>query len=118
LHHALARLGDDAHRVDVAFVTVDPARDTPDQLAPYLAAFVASGHALRPASDSQLALAEHAFGASSSVTRNADGEIEVSHSGSCYLVDEGGRFVDELPFGSSSELMTHDLQILLLDARH
>src|SRR5690349_2788985 len=44
LHRALATMGDAAHRVDVAFVTVDRERDTPAQLAPYLAAFVAGGH--------------------------------------------------------------------------
>lgn len=113
LHRALSRLGGDARHVEVAFITVDPDRDTPDVLAPYLAGFVADGHPLRPASPSQLAAAEHAFGATSSVTRNPDGEIEVSHSGTMYVVDDRGRIVDEWPFGSTASLMAHDLRILL-----
>lgn len=117
LHRALARLGGDSQRVDVAFVTVDPDRDTPDVLAPYLAGFVADGHPLRPASQSQLAEAERAFGATSSVTRNPDGEVEVSHSGTMYVVDDRGRIADEWPFGSTADLMANDLRILLGAAR-
>jgi protein SCO1/2 len=113
MHRAIARIGDDAKRVEVAFVTVDLARDTPDVLAPFLAAFVANGHPLRPASEAQLAAAEHALGASSSVTRGADGELEVSHSGTGYLVDAGGHVVGEWPFGTAPERMAHDLKALL-----
>jgi len=113
LHRALEHLGDEARRIEVAFVTVDPARDTPDLLAPYLAAFVTAGHPLRPAGETDLAQAEHAFGAISSVTRDAEGEIEVSHSGTMYVVDEAGKIADEWSFGTSAEAMAHDLRILL-----
>jgi protein SCO1 len=117
LHLALAKLGDKAARVEVAFVTVDLERDTPDRLVPYLTTFVAGGHALRPANAEQLATAEHAFGAMSTVTRNDAGEIEVSHSGTVYLVDETGRIVDEWAFGTSSAVMAQDLGILVARTR-
>ena len=39
LRDAMALLGDDANRVQVLFVTVDPARDTPQLLAQYVPAF-------------------------------------------------------------------------------
>jgi protein SCO1 len=116
LHLALAKLGADAQHVDVAFVTVDRERDTPDRLVPYITTFVAGGHALRPTSDAQLASAEQAFGAMSSITRTPAGEIEVSHSGTVYLVDETGKIVDEWSFGSTPELMAHDLRILVARA--
>ena len=117
LHHALALLGSDAARVELAFVTVDPARDTAQVLAPYVTAFVSGGHALRPGSEAQLASAERAFGASSSVTKNADGVIEVSHSAEGYLVDEQGRIVGQWPFGTLPERMASDLRTLLPTAR-
>jgi protein SCO1/2 len=112
LHRALALIGEDARRVEVAFVTVDPDRDTPDLLAPYVSTFIAGGHALRPAGPAELERAEHAFGATSSVTRDAGGEIEVTHSGSGYLVNSEGRIVSEWEFGRTPELMAHDLQLL------
>jgi protein SCO1/2 len=113
LHHALALLGSDAARVELAFVTVDPARDTAEVLAPYVRAFVTGGHALRPDSDAQLASAERAFGASSSVTKDAEGVIEVSHSATGYLVDEQGRIVGQWPFGIAPERMASGLRTLL-----
>jgi len=113
LHRALASMGDDARRVDVAFVTVDRERDTPAQLAPYLAAFVAGGHPLRPASDAELASAEEAFGASSSISRTPGGDVEVSHTGTMYVVDASGKIAVEWPFGTKPPLMAHDLSALL-----
>jgi protein SCO1/2 len=113
LHRALALLGGDARRVEVAFVTVDRERDTPAQLAPYLAAFVAGGHPLRPASDAQLVSAEQAFGASSSISRTPAGDVEVSHTGTMYVVDASGRIAVEWPFGSTPKIIAHDLGALL-----
>jgi len=37
---ALSRIDGAADRIDLAFITVDPERDTADRLAPYLASFV------------------------------------------------------------------------------
>ena len=45
LRVALGELGDQAERVDVAMVTVDPERDT-DVLADYVQGFVPDGHAI------------------------------------------------------------------------
>ena len=39
MRDVLARLGDDAKRVQVVFVTLDPVRDTPEVLAEYVKAF-------------------------------------------------------------------------------
>ena len=55
LARALDDLGDDADRVDVAMVTVDPDRDT-DVLADYVDDFVAGGHALATADERRAAL--------------------------------------------------------------
>ena len=50
LSQALQQLGpDDAKRVQVLFVTVDPARDTPALLAQYVPAFNPTFVGLRPA---------------------------------------------------------------------
>ena len=113
LGRALRDLGAAAGRVDVAFVTVDPQRDVPQVLAPYLGSFVRGAHPLRPGSERELVAAEHAFGASSTVTRNRDGSIDVTHSAQSYLVDDQGRIIDQWGFGTSAADMASDLRIIL-----
>ena len=111
---ALERLGDDASRVEVAFVTVDPARDTAENLGGYIGFFAGeAGHALRTEDPVTLETAAEGFGASYEVTTNAEGEIEVGHSANLYVVDDQGRLLLTWPFGTSAEALTADLQYLL-----
>jgi protein SCO1/2 len=110
--NAKKRLGEDSSRIDLAMITVDPDRDTPDVLPKYLSSFTDKFHALVPATDQELRRAENAFDATSSVTV-VDGKVEVVHGGTCYVVDPEGRVVDEFPFGMDAESMAHDLKILL-----
>jgi protein SCO1/2 len=117
LRRALHEVGGEASRVDVAFVTVDPARDVARVLEPYLASFVRGGHPIRPRTRGELAPVQRAFGGSSTVTRAPDGTVEVTHSATSYLVDERGRIVDEWPFGTKPEAMAQRLRTLLAAGR-
>jgi protein SCO1/2 len=60
----------------------------------------------------RLAAAAEPFGVSYDVTTNAEGEIEVSHSGFLYLVGDDGRLLVTWPFGTSSQEMAADVQQL------
>ena len=113
LEHALRRLAAAARRVDVAFVTVDPQRDVPEVLEPYVASFVRGAHPLRPRTQQELSSVEHAFGASSTVTVSPDGRVDVTHSAISYIVDDRGRIVDQWAFGTTPAAMASDLRILL-----
>lgn len=114
LRKALTQLdAEDAARVQVAFVTVDPDRDTAANLGPFLASFVTGAHALRTTDAAQLRSAEDAFLASSTVTTGSDGTVEVSHTAISYLVDSQGRVVDEMPFGTTPDAMANDIRLLL-----
>ncbi len=113
LRRALKRLGPDSARVEVAFVTVDPGRDSAAILVPFLANFVPGTRALQPRSQPELAAAERAFGATSSVVLRGDGNIEVSHTGSSYVVDPGGRVLVEWAYGIAPADMAADLRTLL-----
>jgi protein SCO1/2 len=113
LRRTLRMLGPDSARVRVAFVTVDPARDSAAVLAPFLHAFIPGAHALRPASQDELADAERAFGATSSVSRRADGTVDVSHTGASYVVDAGGHVLLEWDYGTKPADMASDLGVLL-----
>lgn len=114
LRKALVLLGPEkAAKVQAAFMTVDPTRDTPELLNQYLASFVKGGVVLRTTDPAVLKQAEDAFGASSSVTKGKDGTPEVTHTAISYLVDSSGRVVVEWPFGVTPKVMAHDLNILL-----
>ena len=117
LRAALRRIGTDANLVNVAFVTIDPERDTIDRLDAFLASYVDRYHALRTLDDAELARVKEAFLASSSVTTNEEGQIEVSHTATTFVVDDQGRVVDEMPFGIGADGMENDLRILLATAK-
>jgi protein SCO1/2 len=113
LRSALKRIGPSSDIVDLAFVTVDPLRDTVDRLAPYLSSYVERFHVLRTTDMVELKNAEEAFLANSTVTTNAAGVIEVTHTALAYIVDDMGTVIDELPFGVGADGFTNDLQILI-----
>ena len=108
----LRRLPEDrALRVDTVMVTVDPDRDNA-LLAGYVESFVAEAQAAGPTDADLLAAAAAPFGVSYDVTTNDEGDVEVSHSGFLYLVDDEGRLVVTWPFGTSSTEMAADVEQL------
>lgn len=115
LRSAFRRVEGSADRVDVAMVTVDPDRDTPKVLVPYLTSFIADPIALRTTNDSQLKRVEAAFLASATVKKEATGKVSVSHTAATYVVDEAGDVIVEWPFGIGADGMENDLKILLAD---
>lgn len=118
LKHALEGLGPDADRVTVAMVTVDPERDTSENLPNFLEFFVGDrGRALRTDDFDRLGEVEDAFLTSSELNPIAGtDEYEVVHGATVHVVDEYGRVVLEWPFGTTSEVMQADLAQLLEEA--
>ncbi|MBK9180269.1 MAG: SCO family protein [Acidimicrobiales bacterium] len=121
LRSALEELSpEEAGRVSVAMVTVDPERDTPEVLNGYIGSFFERHHALRTTDTAELESVEAAFLASSSITPDPDGEgYEVSHTASTALVDDQGQVLAFWPFGLEADGMADDLRTLLdrLDER-
>lgn len=116
LRTALQDLGDDAERLDIAFVTVDPDRDTAEVMTGYLDSFFGDRwHALRAADAEALKVVERPFLASSSVETTFDGRIAVTHTGTTYVVDATGEVVVEWGFPTEPEDMTADLRTVLED---
>lgn len=116
LRTALKDLGADADRIEIAFVTVDPERDTAEVLSGYLESFFGDRwHALRTEDFDTLHAAERPFLASSSVETTFDGRIAVSHTGTTYVIDATGEVVVEWGFPTAPEDMTADLNHLLED---
>lgn len=115
LRSAFRRITGSAEKVDVAMVTVDPERDTPDRLVPYLSSFVDDPVALRTTDTNLLERVEAAFLASSSIEIEATGKVNVSHTAATYVVDAEGTVIVEWPFGIGADGMENDLRILLED---
>ncbi len=113
LRNAVQDLGDDATRIDVAFVTVDPERDTDEILTSYIQAFFDNGVALRTDDPARLEAAAESFGAIYEVTKEADGSVNVGHSTLLSVIDSSGHILVQWPFGTSSQDMSNDLEILL-----
>ena len=113
LKAALARIKDDAKRIEVAMITVDPKRDTAETLPAYVRSFVPDAQALRTEDDAVLRKVADAFGANYSVTTNAEGKVEVEHTGSLYVINPAGEIVDVLSYPTPAKDIANDLGILL-----
>ena len=100
-----------AAQVSTVMVTVDPERDD-DILPGYVESFVADAEAGGTTDADLLTAAAAPFGVSYEVITNDEGDVEVSHSGFLYLVDDQGRLVVTWPFGTSSAEMAADVEQL------
>lgn len=113
LSFARTELGDQSDMVDLAMVTIDPNRDDPESLSNYLESFIPGSTALRTDDDAVLRAAANEFGVFYEVTETEDGEIDVAHSGTVFVIDDQGKLTASWPFGTPATDMANDLQILL-----
>ncbi len=111
--NAMKQVGDDASRVQLAMATIDPARDTGEILTGYVQSFVPDAHALRSDDDAVLREVTDTFGVSFMVTSNAEGNVEVSHTGAMYVVDDSGELLLTWPFGVTADDVAGDIELIL-----
>ena len=97
---AMAALGPRAAEVQPLFITVDPARDTPDIVQRYTAAFMPELIGLT-GSAAALAQVQHAYRVVSSTPPDHGAMYAVDHSSVIYLVDRAGRYVAPIPADGS-----------------
>jgi protein SCO1/2 len=114
LSQVRARLGAAARRVQVAFITLDPERDTAERLRLYTTAFDPSFIGLT-GSAAQLAEVRRAYGviAEKQVVSGTAAAYLIAHSAYTYVIDPEGRLRLLFPFGLSIEEMTNDILQLL-----
>ncbi|GBH24895.1 SCO family protein [Burkholderia vietnamiensis] len=92
LMEVLAKLGPRANDVRILFVSVDPARDTPQALQSYVAAFDAAHARGLTGSAGQIeSLAKRYRVAYQMEQRDPSGGYEVTHSSAVYIFDAPGR---------------------------
>jgi protein SCO1/2 len=109
LHVAMQRLGAAADDVQILFVSVDPARDTPGVLHEYVRAFDPHITGLTGPPDDIEALAKRYRAAFDREAPKSDGNYEVSHSSGVYIFDRGGKARLLATSGSSVDALTHDI---------
>lgn len=106
---ALGRLGDGAERVQPIFITVDPARDTAEQLADYVGHFHPRLVGLT-GSEAQVRAAAKAYRVHRrkvplpDASGGGDGYL-VDHGSITYLMGPGGGFVTLFPHGTDPAFM-------------
>ncbi|MCP3992747.1 MAG: SCO family protein [Actinomycetia bacterium] len=115
VRRAADRLGDDAERVDLAMITIDPLVDTPDIVAGYVSSFLPRAVALRTLDDDRLRAVADVFGADYGYT-DQDGEQQVYHTGSLYAIDSSGQLILTWSFGTPIDDLESDLGRLLKEA--
>ena len=113
LAEAMKKLGPDADRVQVLFITVDPSRDTPELLAAYVPAFDRRFAGLygdaaateRVAKEFKVIYQKQPGATPSTYT--------VDHSTGTYIFDPQGRLRLYVSNGQSPDVLAHDLRELL-----
>lgn len=110
-------LGPDARRVTFVFVTVDPERDTPEQLANYIERFDSSIYGLTGPME-HLESVWDAFGIHVEKVQMPESPVgySVDHTALTYVIDGGGQLVGLYPFGIPPEYVVQDLKRLLEQA--
>ncbi|WP_436638894.1 SCO family protein [Microbaculum sp. FT89] len=108
----LGELGPDADKLNVAFVTVDPERDTPELMNNYLSAFGDRivGLSGTPEQVSQIVKEYKVYRRK---VEQEDGEYVMDHSASVYLMDADGKFVGTIAYGEADDIALGKLKRLV-----
>ena len=109
----MKRLGKDAARVQVLFVTLDPARDTPQLLAEYVPSFYPTFLGLF---GDEAATRETARNFKVFYQKQETGSkvgYTLDHAANTFVYDPAGRLRLLFGFGSGADLISHDIKKLL-----
>jgi protein SCO1/2 len=113
LSQALQQLGTNAARVQVLFVTIDPARDTPNVLSQYVSAFNPTFVGLRP-DDAELAKVAKDFRVYyAKVPGKSPDSYTMDHTAASYVFDPSGKLRLFARDGQGAQSWVHDLKLLL-----
>ncbi|KAF0164560.1 MAG: electron transport protein SCO1/SenC [Rhodocyclaceae bacterium] len=110
----LERLGSRKEAVQPIFISVDPARDTPKQLAAYANAFSPAIRALT-GSERKLRQVAKAYGSYFNYVGRTPGSTSytVDHSVNVYVVNGEGKLVGVIPFGTPLEEVVRRIEGML-----
>jgi protein SCO1 len=113
LAETLKRLGPDAERVQVLFVTVDPERDTPELLARYVPAFNPSFIGLSGDAEATARTAKEFRVIYQKQPGREPGAYTMDHSAGTFMFDPQGRLRLYVGYGQGPDVFAHDIRQLL-----
>ncbi len=116
LADAMKQLGPDADRVQVLFVTIDPARDTPALLAQYVPAFDPRFLGLYGNDEATQRVAREFKIIYQKQPGSTPDTYTMDHSAGTYVFDPQGRLRLYVSHGQGPELFAHDLREILRTA--
>jgi protein SCO1/2 len=117
LAEAMKRLGPDADRVQVLFVTVDPERDTRELLAQYVPAFHPSFVGLYGDAEATARTAKEFKSIYQRQPGKTPGSYTMDHSAGSFVFDPQGRLRVYVGYGQGADVFAHDLRELLRTAK-
>jgi protein SCO1/2 len=109
MSEVLRRLGSDADKTAVLFISVDPERDTPQVLKNYLASFHPRILGLT-GSPEEIAKVEKAYRVYAKKVPLKDGDYTMDHTAIVYLMDREGRFVAPFNLKRAADEAAADLK--------
>ncbi len=108
---ALNKLGDEAKRVAPIFITIDPERDTPQQLASYVTDFHPQLVALTGSPEAvNAAIKAYRVYAARMKDANSAADYLMDHSAFVYLMGPDGKYVTHLNYGVTADKMADVLK--------
>ena len=110
---ALQKLGADANRVQVLFVTVDPERDTPELLSHYVPAFNPTFLGLSGDAAATAATAREFKVLYQKQPGSTPGSYAMEHSAGTFIFDPQGRLRLFASHGQGPDVFAHDIRELL-----
>ncbi len=110
---ALTKLGEDASRVQVIFVTVDPERDTQDVLAAYVTGFDPGFIGLRGSPTETAAVAREFKVFYQKSAGTSPENYSIDHTAATYVFDPQGRLRLFLRHNAAVDDLAADLKLLL-----
>ena len=116
LAEAMRRLGADAARVQVLFVTVDPERDSAELLGHYVPAFEPSFLGLRGDAEALARTAKEFKVVYQKQPGSTPATYTMDHSAGAYVFDPQGRLRLYVSYGAGPDVFAHDIRELLRTA--
>ena len=113
LASAMKKIGAGSDKVQVLLVTVDPERDTPAVLGPYVTAFDPRFLALRGSAEETAQVAREFKVIYQKVAGSKPENYTMDHSAGSYVFDAQGRIRLYIGYGRGSEVFAHDIGRLL-----
>jgi protein SCO1 len=110
------KLGPDGDQLQTLFVTIDPERDTPEVLAAYVEGFGRDTVALRGTLEQTQAAAKEFKVFFAKVPGKSAGSYSMDHTAGSFVFDPQGRVRVFIRQGGGSEVLAHDVKLLLAGA--